>query len=128
MFHPLIRLLISRPDLLAAHVAGYADLVGAQLTEAVVSVRAKAMLLVSAVVFMLFGLMFSGVAVLLAASIPVQHMPAAWLLWVTPAVPLLAALVCWLLAQRHSAGWDFKLVKEQVAADALLFKRVSDAA
>ena len=88
MFHPLIRMLATRPELLAQHLSGYAQLLGAQLGVAGGLLQDRALLLAGLLGGVLLGLGLAGVAGLLAAALPLAAMPAPWLLIAIPALPL----------------------------------------
>lgn len=127
MFHPLIRMLATRPELLAQHLSGYAQLVSAQLGEAGDLLQSRAMLLAGVAGGLLLGLCLAGVAGLLAAALPLTAMPAPWLLAAVPALPLgLAAGCAWAL-RRQPQVWSGALLREQLAADAALLHDVGAA-
>ncbi len=126
MFHPLLRLLASRPELLADHLAGYAELVGAQVVEARASLKRRAALLTGAVVMGALGIGLAGVALLLVGVVPIDDMPAPWLLLAGPALPLVVAALCWRSASRAPAIWSMSLLREQWAADVELLREAGD--
>ena len=122
MFHPLIRTIASRPDLLVAHLGGYAELVGAQADDALAALRTRAVLLVGLAGGLLLGLGLAGTAGLLAAVVRLELMPAPWLLLAIPALPLALAAGCWLALRRQPPAWTADLLREQLAADAALLR------
>lgn len=124
MFHPLIRMLATRPELLAQHLSGYAQLMGAQLGVAGGLLQDRALLLAGLAGGLLLGLGLAGVAGLLAAALPMAAMPAPWLLAAVPALPLgLAAGCAWAL-RRQPQVWSSALLREQMANDAALLHEV----
>ncbi len=125
MIHPLLKVLISRPDLIADHVAGYGHLMAAQAGVAAVQMRVRAMLAVSAVVGLALGLGLAGVALLLLGVVPLAQMPFPWLLAAVPGTPLLLAGACVVLLKRRPAGWSLDAVRAQLAADAALLREAS---
>ena len=127
MFHPLIRLLATRPDLLAHHLAGYGQLVAAQMGQASGLLRNRALLLAGLALGLLLGLGLAGVAGLLAAALPWSAMPAAWALVAVPALPLALAAACGLALQRQPQVWSGELLRQQMAADAALLHEVGAA-
>lgn len=124
MFHPLIRLLASKPHLVAHHLGGYVELASAQAQEAASSLQARLVWSAGAVAGLSTGALLAGVALLLAAAVPLEQMPAPWLLLVAPGVPLLAGAVCWLQARNRPVAWSLAPMREQLAADAALLAEV----
>ena len=122
MFHPLIRLLATRPDLLADHLGGYAALVGAQASQAQTALRSRTLLLAVLAVTAALGLGLCGVALLLLAVVPLDNMPMPWLLAAAPALPLLAALGCWWALKQRPQAWSMDALRAQWAADAALLR------
>lgn len=84
MIHPFFKLLISDPGLLAQHASAYATLAQAEAADAAAELRRRALLLGGAALLGLVGVLAAVVAALLAAAVPLQTMPAAWLLAVLP--------------------------------------------
>ena len=91
LFHPLFRLLASRPQLLVDHLAGYSQLVSAQARGAWQGLQWRAMLAVVAVISLLMAVAFGGVALLLLGAVPPERMHMPWLLWAVPLAPLAVA-------------------------------------
>ncbi|MDT7835036.1 hypothetical protein [Aquabacterium sp. OR-4] len=121
MFHPLIRLLASKPHLVAQHLGGYVELASAQAQEAARSLQGRLVWSAGAVAGLSAGTLLGGVAALLAAALPVSAMPAPWLLLVGPALPLAAGAGCAWMARRRPVAWTLAPMREQLAADAALF-------
>lgn len=122
MIHPFYRLLASRPQLLLEHLSGYADLAAAQLQLTLGIVLARAALVGCFAGLLLLATLLGGVALLLVGAIPVAQMPMPWLLWLTPLVPLLGALVCLVLLKQRPLMLPMDALREQVALDAALFR------
>ena len=125
MIHPLLKVLIAKPDLIAEHVAGYGQLVAAQAGAAAVQLRVKAILGAVALVGLVLGVGFGGVALLLFGVVPLADMPHAWLLVVVPGIPLVAAIVCAVMIVKQPASWSLDAVRAQLAADAALLREAS---
>jgi hypothetical protein len=125
MIHPIIKLIATRPDLLAEHAAGYGALVAAQAEEAVQQWRRNAILVAVGAVCGIAGVGLAGVALLIAAAIPVAEMPAPWALWVVPLVPLAGAAGCLLVLKGQPAAWSAQTLREQFAADAALWREIN---
>jgi hypothetical protein len=122
MFHPLIRLIATRPHLLAHHLVGYADLASAQAADAADALAERALTAAVAAAAGLGGLLLAGMALLLLAVLPLQHMPAPWLLALVPALPLLLALAAWQRLRRRPWVWTAAPLRAQLAADMALLK------
>ena len=127
MFHPLIRLLATKPDLLVDHLGGYAALVGAQAGQAQTALVSRAALLAAVAVSLALGIGLGGVALLLLAAVPLANMPLPWLLAAVPAVLLLVAAGCWWALQQRPQAWSMDALKTQWAADAALLREAGQA-
>ena len=113
LVHPLFSVLVSRPELVMDHVAGYAALVqeeassvGLEVTKRVIAWAACAF---SALVF----LVLAGVAVMLGA-IHDFH----WSLVIVPAIPLVLAAIAWNIARQRLPAKAFSELRAQLDADA----------
>jgi len=124
MIHPLLRLIATQPQLLADHAEAYAGLVGEEVSKAATVWKRKAAL--SAVALCMGGvsLVLIGVAAMLWAVSPADHVHAAWALIAAPAVPAVIAVLCILLSRSGEAD-AFVDLKQQVAADLSLLREVS---
>lgn len=120
MLHPLLRLALARPDLLADHAGAYAELavVSARETLSDWQVRIVGWALLGA--GLLLCLAFGGVALMLHGA--VASPPTPWLLWAVPLAPAVLALLGWWLARRRGSGSLTSSVAEQFKADLALLK------
>jgi uncharacterized membrane protein YqjE len=121
--HPLLRLAVTRPQLLLDHAAAYAELVS---TEAgVVSAVWKRQALLNALALCCAALaaVLGGVALMLWAVVPTAQMQAPWALAVVPLVPLAGALCC-LMLRVPAPGQPFAHVRQQVQADLAMLREV----
>jgi hypothetical protein len=113
MVHPIFSVLITRPELVMDHVAGYASLVQEEASTVGVQVarRAAAWAVcgVGALVFLLLG----GVACMLAATSGFH-----WALVIVPAVPLAAAVIGFFVARKPMESRAFTELRAQLDADA----------
>lgn len=127
MFHPLIRLLASQPHLVAHHLGGYVELASAQAQEVAGALQTRLVWSAGAVAGLSVGALLGGVALLIAAALPWQDMPAPWLLVAVPSVPLLSGGFCWLQARRRPVALSLDVMRAQLAADAALLSEVENA-
>ena len=105
MFHPLMKLVTTQPQLVAHHIGAYANLASAQASDALLALRGRAVLGLTAAALLVLGL----------------------LLAVAPAVPLLAAAGSWWALRRRPWAWSMDPLREQLAADAALLAEAGDA-
>ena len=123
MLHPLVRLLATKPHLLAAHLGGYADLVSLQVADACALLRLRAWLAAGIGAGSLLGAVLGGVALMFVAVLPLEQMPAPWLLALAPLLPLAAAAICWMLWRRRSSpSGTMAALRDQLVADLALLR------
>jgi hypothetical protein len=127
MIHPVVKLIATRPDLLAAHASGYAELAAAEAGEAVSAIKRRAVLTTAAVVLAGVAVGLTGIALLMLAALPTAGMPAPWALAVIPLSAWVAAAVCGALARRQETPMSFEAVRAQWAADAELLSQAQRA-
>ena len=120
MLHPIFSVLISKPELVMEHVAGYATLmrdeastVGREVAKRVV---AWAVTLFSLLVF----LILTGVAVMLAAALEQFH----WAFLVVPLIALALAIIGFTVARKPLPEKAFSELKAQLDADAKALRAV----
>jgi len=120
MLHPLLRLALARPDLLADHASAYAELavVGAREAVADWQVRLVGWAVLGAGVVLCIA--FSGVALMLHGAVAAPPTP--WLLWAVPAAPLLLVLWGGWLARRRPIGSPGVSLAQQFEADLALLR------
>jgi len=111
--HPIFSVLVSRPELVMDHVAGYAALAQEEAssvgTEVVKRAAAWAICGVGALLFVLFA----GIAIMLGA-VHEFH----WALLLVPAVPLVLAGAAFMVARKRMPGRAFAELRAQLDADA----------
>lgn len=127
MIHPLFRLLLSRPQMLAEHVGAYAELASAEAAEAAAVLRTRTLMALAAVASFLLGLGLAGVALLLLAALPLAQMPMPWLLALVPLTGLALGLGFWRAARQQPPAPAFALLRRQVALDAALLRESDEA-
>ena len=99
MLHPLLRLALSRPDLLADHASAYAELAAGNAREAIAGWRLRLLGWALVAAGLLLCIVFTGVALMLYAALVPPTVPT--LLWAVPAAPALLALCGAALARRR---------------------------
>jgi hypothetical protein len=125
MIHPLIRLLISQPQMVADHVEAYAELVTEEVGGATQRLKRRLLLHAASLVGIVLGVLFGAVALMLWASSPDDTMRAPWVLWAVPGVPLLAGIACHFAARkRDDEPHGMAVIREQLAADAEMLRSV----
>lgn len=127
MIHPLLRLLVSQPQMLAEHAEAYAELVSEEAGAVAQHMKRKMILhAVSGLAFFL-ALLLACMGLMLWAALPVQDMRAPWGMIAVPAVALLVGLVAH-VAARSSTGEErgMKVIREQLAADAAMLRSVTE--
>lgn len=121
MLHPFISTLIRRPNLLIDHLAGYADLLREEASEAgtdlVQRVVAWVLVMVCAIVF----LILAGVSLMLGAVMNQFH----WALVAVPAAVLLLMVIAIVKARKPVQKSHFAEVRAQVDRDAQALRSVA---
>lgn len=125
MIHPLLRLIATEPQILGDHVEAYAELVGDEVRKTSSAWATRLGLYAAAGCLGCMGLVFTGVALMLWASLPASGFQAPWLLVAVPALPFVAALICALMAAQIPVGNAFDNVKKQLNADMAMLREVS---
>jgi uncharacterized membrane protein YqjE len=125
MIHPLFKTLATQPELLAEHAGAYAELAAVEVAGLGARLRRQALLVGVALLAASVALGMLGVAVMLAAVIPVSQMPAPVLLWSVPALPALLAAGCVFALRASGNGDSFATLKQQWAADRELWRAVT---
>ena len=114
MLHPIISVLINRPELVMDHVAGYAALVQEEASSVGGEVAKRAMAWAVVAVGLLVFLVLAGVAVMLGVMQDEFH----WILVAAPGAPLAVAAVAWNIARQRLPAQAFAELKAQLDADA----------
>ncbi len=125
MIHPLLRLIATEPQILGDHVEAYAELVGDEVKKTSSAWATRLGLYLAALCLLGVGLVFTGVALMLWAALPPSGFQAPWVLVAVPAVTVVAALLCAILARRSPIENAFDNVKKQLSADMAMLREVS---
>jgi hypothetical protein len=120
MVHPIFSVLITKPELVMEHVAGYASLMREEASSVGTEVAKRAVAwgvtLFSALVF----LILAGVAAMLAA---VQGQ-FSWAFVIVPAIPLALAGFAFTVARKRLPEKAFTELKAQLDADAKALRAI----
>lgn len=119
MVHPIFSVLITRPELVVDHVAGYAALVQEEASSVGLQVARRAIAGGIALVALIVFFLLVGVAVMLGA-IHGFH----WSLVLTPAVALAVAGVAANVARQKLPSKAFTELKAQLDADAQALRTI----
>lgn len=115
--HPLLELLLARPQLLVDHAQAYGALFTEEMGEARAALQRWAIWRAVILCSLFSAVILAGMAVMLWAMLPASPMQATWLLLVTPMVPLAVAVACWQLARKNGTPQFFDQLRAQVRAD-----------
>ena len=118
MVHPIFSVLISKPELVLEHVAGYAALVRDEASSAGVLVAKRAIAWGVTLVALLLFLVLAGVAVMLGAVNDRFH----WTLVLVPGIALATAVAAFMVARKPLPEKAFGELKAQLDADAQVLR------
>ena len=113
MVHPIFSILITRPELVMDHVAGYASLVQEEASTVGVQVARRAAAWAVCALCALVFLVLAGVACMLAATSEFH-----WALVIVPLVPLAIAGAAFMAARKPLPEAAFGELRSQLDADA----------
>ena len=125
--HPLLRLIATRPALLAEHAEAYAALIAEEVPRISAAWQRRALLSAAAGACATIGVLLAGVGAMLWAALPEPPMRAPWMLLVVPLLPLIAAAVCTMAARAAGARDPLEGLRQQVTDDLLLLRDVARA-
>lgn len=111
--HPIFSVLVSRPELVMDHVAGYAALAQEEASSVGTEVVKRAAAWAACGIGALLFVLFAGIAIMLGA-VNGFH----WALLVVPAVPLALAGAAFMVARKRLPGRAFAELRAQLDADA----------
>ena len=120
MLHPIFSVLITKPELVMEHVAGYASLMREEASSVGKEVAKRAIAwgvtLFAALVF----LILAGVAAMLAAA----HDQFRWSFVVVPLIPLAISIAAFTVARKRLPEKAFTELKAQLDADAQALRAI----
>ena len=114
MVHPIFSVLVSKPELVMDHVAGYASLMRDEASTVGLAVGRRAVAWGVAGLALSAFLVLAGVAAMLAALQGAFH----WMLVAAPGAALAIALAAWSVARQPLPEKAFTDLKAQLDADA----------
>jgi peptidoglycan/LPS O-acetylase OafA/YrhL len=120
MVHPIFSVLITRPELVMDHVAGYAALVQEEASTVGVHVARRAAAWGAAVIGLLVFLILAGVACMFGAIYEEFH----WALVIVPTVPLVVAIAGYAVAREPLPASAFAELRAQLDADAQALRTI----
>jgi len=120
MVHPIFSVLITKPELVMEHVAGYASLMRDEASSVGIEVAKRAVAWAVTLFSLLVFLILTGVAVMLAAVDEQFH----WALVIVPAVALAIALAAFAMARKRLPEKAFSELKAQLDADAQVLRSI----
>lgn len=126
MIHPLLRLAATQPHLIGDHVEAYAELIGSEVRKATRVWGRQAGFYAATGVLALVGLLLTGTALLLWASLPTASLQMPWLMIVVPAVPVVLAIACFFAARSSPAESAFDAVRSQLNEDMAVLREVGN--
>ncbi|HWI82873.1 hypothetical protein [Ramlibacter sp.] len=119
MVHPIFSVLITRPELVMDHVAGYAALVQEEASSVGLEVAKRVIAWGVAVLGLIVFLVLAGVAVMLGATQGFH-----WSLVLTPAVALAVSAIAWNVARQRLPAKAFTELRAQLDADAQALRTI----
>lgn len=125
LVHPIFKLAFSQPQLLGEHLAAYGALASDELKKVSRDWSLRIGMYVGAGILSLIGLVWVGVAVLLAAATPSEDHHAGWLLWLVPMTPFVVAVVLVLVARAKKMEQPFSVLSGQLKADMAVIHEAS---
>lgn len=119
MLHPIFSVLVSKPELVMEHIAGYAALMREEASSVGLEVAKRAIAWGVALFGLLVFLVLAGVAAMLGA-IHGFH----WMLVIAPALALAVAAAGFLVARERLPEKAFTELKAQLDADAQALRAI----
>jgi len=122
MVHPIFSVLVTKPELVMEHVAGYAALVQEEASSVGIEVAKRAVAWAVTLLALFVFLILAGVAAMLAAVHGQFH----WAFAVVPASVLAIAAAAYAVARQRLPEKAFADLKAQLDADAQALRAIGD--
>jgi uncharacterized membrane protein YqjE len=123
--HPLLHLLMTRPELLSEHAQAYVELAVCEVSDMASVGRRRLLWSAAALCCATATVVLAGVAMMLAVAMPNTHSEVIWTLLLTPCVPLLGTLACAVTLRSHQRAPAFTELREQLNTDLQLLREVT---
>jgi uncharacterized membrane protein YqjE len=123
--HPLLNMLMTRPELLSEHAQAYAELAVCEIGEIASAGRSRLLWSAAALCCATIAAVLAGVALMLMLTLPEAHGTALLALLLTPCLPLLGALACVLNLRKHQRAPAFAELREQLSNDLRMLREVT---
>ena len=120
MVHPIFSVLITKPELVMEHVAGYASLMRQEASSVGLEVTKRAIAWGVTLFSLLVFLILAGVAAMLAAVQDRFH----WAFILVPAIALALAVIGFTIARKPLPEKAFTELKAQLDADAQALRAI----
>lgn len=126
MIHPVFKLAIAQPALLAEHAAAYVSLFGEELALGGRDLLRRLLCWLGALFFVTVAAILAGVAILLWAMPLTAGQPSGWVFVAVPAVPFVLAMwLAWSGRSKGVAANAFATLGQQLSADADVLRNAS---
>lgn len=117
--------LLLRPELIALHLQGYADLLHEESTKLKRRMRHRVLVCALGVCSLLLACLWAGIALLLWSALPSLDPQRAWVLWAWPLAWLLVAMGCWVIFRQMRGTGLFPRTRAQIELDLLALRQAS---
>lgn len=121
MVHPIFSVLITKPELVMEHVAGYASLMREEASSVGKEVAKRAVAWAVTLFSLLVFLILAGIAAMLGAL----HAEFHWTLVVVPGIVLAIAVAAFMAARKPLPEKAFTELKQQLDEDAKALRAIS---
>ena len=126
MLKILFKLLL-RPELIAMHAQGYADLLCEESGLLMRYVRNRLLVCALGIASAVLAFLWGGVALLLWSALPTVDPHWAWVLWAFPLAWAVLAVGCWAVCKMFAPSVFFPRTREQIQLDVLALKQARKA-
>jgi heme/copper-type cytochrome/quinol oxidase subunit 3 len=124
MLRLLLKMLLLPPDMLKSHAQGYVDLASEVGARYLCTLKNRWAMYALSVLTLLLALIFSGMALLLWGTLPLNDAPHPWVLPALPAACLCVSGLCWWWARNQRVQPLLKDIQAQIALDLQAVRQV----